>query len=101
MSNFPHFTRRTIFHGQPAERVLLVVGDPHGNDSHPPQQRIFFNRQGQLVEHSIDSGLGTHEAKAIVLDGQVGIVGKPYRGLKSPHPRTPDIDGVQLWMPEQ
>lgn len=76
------------------------LGDPRGQDSHPPQQRIFQNVGGQLRERIIDEGLGTHEAKAIELDGIVGIVGKPYRGLRSEAPRTPDIDGVQLWMPE-
>jgi hypothetical protein len=27
MGEFPHFQRTTIYHGIPAERVLLVVGD--------------------------------------------------------------------------
>jgi hypothetical protein len=75
------------------------LGDPRGNDSHPPAQRLFLNRDGRLEEHVIDTGLGTHEAKAIELDGVLGIAGKPYRGLGSEAPRSADIDGVQLWMP--
>ncbi len=49
----------------------------------------------------MDRGVGTHEARAIVLDGRVGIAGKPYRNLKSAAPRGPDVDGVHLWLPEQ
>ena len=58
------------------------LGDPQGLDEHPPAQRIWFNRDGELREQVIDRGLGTHESKAICLDGRVGIVCKPFRSLR-------------------
>ncbi len=39
--------------------------------------------------------------KLIVLDGRVGITGKPYRNLRSEAPRGPDVDCVNLWLPEK
>jgi len=96
----PHSVVVADFDGDGAPDVFVgELGSPSGDDLHTPQQRIFFNRNGQLIEQVIDSGLGTHEAKLIQLDGQNGIVGKPYRSLRAAHSRSPEIDGVQLWMP--
>lgn len=75
------------------------LGDPHGKDRHAPAQRIFFNDNGKLVEHIIDQGVGTHESKAIRLDGITAIVGKPYRFVSDDIPRTPEIDSIYLWRP--
>lgn len=75
------------------------LGMPDGNDPHVPAQRIFFNGAGHLEEQIIDRGLGTHESKVIELDGKVGIVCKPYRGLQSDVPRDPEVDAISLWLP--
>ena len=76
------------------------LGNPKGDDDHPPAQRIFFNCDGDLVEHVIETGLGTHESKAIQIDGKTGIVGKPFRIVREGIPRTPDIDSIHLWLPK-
>lgn len=84
-------------------RPDLFVGElgmPSGDDPHPPAQRIYWNRDGRFEEEIIDSGLGTHESKAIEIDGRIGIVGKPYRNMKSAQPRGPEIDSIHLWLPE-
>jgi hypothetical protein len=77
------------------------LGSPNGDHPHPPAHRIYLNKGGgQFEEHVIDEGIGTHEAKLIVLDGRVGIAGKPYRNMGSGAPRGPDVDCVNLWLPE-
>jgi hypothetical protein len=76
------------------------MGLPNGNHPHPPAQRIFLSHGSNMEEHIIDQGIGTHEAKVIVVDGRVGIAGKPYRNLGSEAPRGPEVDGVHLWLPE-
>ena len=76
------------------------LGDPRGLDQHPPAQRIWYNRKGRLQEQVIDRGLGTHESKAITLDGVTGIVGKPFRTLGGGAPRPPEIDSIHLWLPD-
>ena len=48
---------------------------------------------------SLDEGVGTHEAKVIMLDGRTGIAGKPYRGMHAKS-REVEADCVHLWMPE-
>ncbi len=85
--------------GQP-DLFVGEMGMPDGNHPHPPAQRIYVNHGGELIEQVIDTGLGTHESKAIVLDGRVGIVAKPFRVLRSSAPRTPDVDTIYLWLPE-
>ncbi len=97
----PHSLQAGDFDGD--GRPDLFVGEmglPNGNHPHPLAQRIYLSRGGRMEEHIIDCGAGTHEAKLIVLDGRVGIAGKPYRNLKSEAPRGPDVDGVHLWLPE-
>ena len=86
--------------GQP-DLFVGELGMPRGDDSHPPAQRIYWNRNGAFIEEIIEEGLGTHESKAIRLDGALGIVGKPYRSLNGKVPRTPEVDGVHLWLPER
>jgi hypothetical protein len=77
------------------------LGSPNGDHPHPPAHRIYLNKgNGQFEEHVIDEGIGTHEAKLIVLDGQVGIAGKPYRNMGSEPPRGADVDCVNLWLPD-
>jgi hypothetical protein len=73
------------------------LGDPNGMHKHEPAIRIFFNRGGKLIEQVIDRGITTHEAKVIELDGQVGVVGKPYRNIDATAPRGPQVDSVHLW----
>ena len=77
------------------------LGDPQGLDEHPPAQRIWFNRGGELREQVIDQGLGTHESKAICLDGQVGIVYKPFRSLRGAASRPAEVDSIHLLLPEE
>jgi hypothetical protein len=127
MPSLRTYCRHTIYVGEPSERTLCVVGDidndgtpeivigarrpraelywlgrtPDGDHPHPPAQRIYLNRgAGQFEEHVIDEGIGTHEAKLIVLDGRVGIAGKPYRNVGTEPPRGSDVDCVNLWLPE-
>ena len=77
------------------------LGSPNGDHLHPPALRVFLNRGGTFREQIIDLGVGgTHEAKLIVLDLRLGIVGKPYRNLGTEAPRGPDVDCVNLWLPE-
>ena len=62
----------------------LYVGEMGRGDwtaPHPPAQLIFLSRGDRMEEIVIDSGVGTHEAQVIELDGRVGIVSKPYRAL--------------------
>jgi len=97
----PHSLQVGDFDGD--GRPDLFVGElglPGGSHPHPPAERIFLSRGDHMEEHVIDRGVGTHEAKVIVLDGRVGIVGKPYRSLSSEAPRGEDVDGVHLWLPE-
>lgn len=60
----------------------------------------FLAGKGTLVEHVFDSGVGTHEAKPLRIDGKLAIAGKPYRNLDTDVPREPDADSVHLWMPK-
>lgn len=76
------------------------LGAPSGEHRRPPRQRIYLNRAGELEEHVIDEGVGTHEAKPIRVGGKLGIVGKPYRSIKGDLPRTRDDDTVHLWLPQ-
>ncbi|MFC1716752.1 hypothetical protein ACFL6S_24000 [Candidatus Poribacteria bacterium] len=46
---------------------------PNGKNPHPPAQRIFLSRADGMEEHIIDEGVGTHEAKAIVLDDRIYV----------------------------
>lgn len=97
----PHSVFAADFTGNGYPDLFVAeLGDPLGNDKHPPKLILYFNDGKTLTRHVIDEGLGTHEAKPIVLDGKLMIVGKPYRGLRSTKPRTAEIDGVQLWIPE-
>ena len=65
---------------RPARSLRRRDGPARRPDPHPPALRIYQNLGGgQFAEHVIDEGVGTHEAKVIVLDGRVGIAGKPFR----------------------
>lgn len=74
------------------------LGDPNNQSDREPRQRIFWNRGGKLVEEIIDTGVGTHEAKAFRFEGKTGIVGKPYFNLAAPT-RPEWSDEVHLWLP--
>ena len=67
----PHSLQVADFDGD--GRPDLFVGEmgmPDGVNSHPPALRIYQNLGGgSFREHVIDEGVGTHEAKVIVLDG--------------------------------
>ena len=67
---------------------------------HPPAQRLFLSRGDRMEELVIDSGVGTHEAQAIELDGRIGIVSKPYRALQDSAPRPKGVDALYLYLPE-
>ena len=53
-----------------------------------------------MEEVVTDSGIGTHEAQAIELDGRVAILSKPYRALADAAPRPPEADAIYLYLPE-
>ncbi len=96
----PHSLQVADFDGD--GRLDIYVGDMGAGDwlhPHPPAQLIFLNRGDRWEEHVIDSGVGTHEAQAIELDGGVGIVGKPFRALDVAGPRPAETDAVHLWLP--
>jgi hypothetical protein len=66
----------------------------------PPVQRIFLSRGDRMEEHIIDTGVGTHEAQVIKLDGRFGIISKPYRSLQDLAPRPEGVDALYLYLPE-
>jgi len=35
------------------------------------------------------------------MDGRAGIVSKPFRLVRENVPRTPEIDGIHLYMPKE
>lgn len=76
------------------------LGDPSANDRHTPAQRVYFNEGGTLTERVIDEGLGTHESKAIYIDGKVGVVCKSYRSVREGVPHTEAVDSIHIWFPE-
>ena len=84
-------------------RPDLYVGEMGRVDwtvPHPPAQRLFLSRGDGMQELVIDSGVGTHEAQVIELDGRFGIVSKPYRALQDSAPRPVGVDALYLYLPE-
>jgi hypothetical protein len=66
----------------------------------PPVQRIFLSRGDSMEEHINGTGVGTHEAQVIELDGKFGIVSKPYRSIQDSAPRPEGVDNLYLYLPE-
>lgn len=84
-------------------RPDLYVGEMGRGDwtlPHPPAQLLFLSRGDRMEERVIDTGVGTHEAQVIELDGRPGIVSKPYRALADRAPRPAGIDALYLYLPE-
>jgi len=84
-------------------RPDIYVGEMGRGDwtkPHLPRQLLFMNRVNQWETQVIDSGIGTHEAQIIKLDGKVGIVSKPYRWLQDTAPRPQEADNLYLYLPE-
>lgn len=97
----PHSLVAADFNGNGSLDLFVgELGDPNGNDDHPPAQRVYLNQGGQFEEIVIDEGLGTHESKAIALDGRTAIVCKSYRNVRDHIPRSSDVDSIHLWIPE-
>lgn len=82
------------------ELFIGELGDPRGHHAHPPAQRVFFSRDGRLIESIIDRGIGCHEAKAVATPRGCGIVGKPYQSVAEREPRETGMDAVYLWSAE-
>ena len=61
---------------------------------------LYLSRGDRMEQVVIDSGIGTHEAQAIELDGRFGIVSKPYRALADSATRPPEVDALYLYLPE-
>ena len=83
-------------------RPDLYVGEMGRADwtvPHPPAQLLFLSRGDSMEEFVIDSGVGTHEAQVIELDGRVGIVSKPYRALQDSAPRPLGVDALYRYLP--
>ena len=81
-------------------RPDIYVGEMGLTDWTHSHQRIFLSRGDRMEEHIIDTGVGTHEAQVIELDGRVGIVSKPYRSLQASAPRPAGVDVLYLYLPE-
>ena len=84
-------------------RPDIYVGEMGRGDwtlPHPPQQILFLSRGDRMEQHVIDTGIGTHEAQVIELDGKVGIISKPYRWLQDTAPRPQLVDNLYLYLPE-
>ena len=84
-------------------RPDIYVGEMGRGDwtkPHPPRQLLYLSRGDHMVEHVIDTGIGTHEAQVIELDEKVGIISKPYRWLQDTAPRPQLVDNLYLYMPE-
>ncbi len=81
----------------------IYVGEMGRGDwtkPHPPSQILFLSRGDRMEQHVIDTGIGTHEAQVIELDGKVGIISKPYRWLQDTAPRPQLVDNLYLYLPE-
>ncbi len=71
-----------------------------GWTTHTPVQRIFLSRGDRMEEQIIDTGVGTHEAQVIELDGRFGIVSKPCRALQASGTWPAGVDSLYLYLPE-
>lgn len=49
----------------------------------------------------IDTGIGTHEAKLMWVDGGPVILGKPYRSVGDDFARIPEDDHLVVWIPQR
>jgi hypothetical protein len=58
----------------------IYVGEMGLGEHETPRQLLFSNDHGQFTEHTLDTGVPTHEAKLIDVDGdgRLDIVGKSY-----------------------
>jgi hypothetical protein len=75
----PHTLQLADFDGTGSLDIYVAEMDLGENDD--PVHLLFRNRgDGTFTEHVIDTGVGTHEAKAVDLtgNGRIDIVGKTY-----------------------